>query len=305
MKRLWVPAIACCVLFSGCASPDHEAPAAPPVPEAPAAPPVPEAPAEEHPPAASDMGGGGVDQLLADEVEPAEEPEVVTRLRREVQERPEDPEALRRLALALSSIGSSDEAVQHAERAVALAPDDERVLFSLGIVYSAARRLKDADEAYERVLKLDPQDARAMNNRGNVALRRGDEAGAIAWYRRAVEAEPEYLQARHKLAGVLKYYGHLEEAYEVYETIVDTDSGDPRERQLQMDSLYNMGAINLAWNKPELAEEQLARVVLTVPAHRFAHYARGQALLELGRSDEAQQELQTHLRILHASGEGM
>ena len=95
------------------------------------------------------------------------------------------------------------------------------------------------------------------------------------------------------------------QAYETYETIVETISDDPRGLQIQMDSLYNLGAINLQWNRPELAEKQLARVVLTVPGHRFAHYARGQALLELGRHEEAQQELQTHLRVLHASGEGM
>jgi Flp pilus assembly protein TadD len=253
------------------------------------------------------MSGGTsstVEQLTADEIEPAPVTEALTRLRKAVEDAPQDPEAHRRLGLALRSTGRPDEAVRYAERAAELAPDDPAMLFSLGLVYSANRRLLDADASYRRVLEIVPDHAKAANNLGNIALRRGNESGAIDWYRQAVDSEPGYVQARHKLAGVLKYYGHLKQAYEVYETIVTTTAPNPREKKLQIDSLYNMGAINLSWSKPELAEEQLARVVLTVPRHRFAHYARGQALLELGRHDEAQQELQAHLNILHASGEG-
>ena len=34
------------------------------------------------------------------------------------------------------------------------------------------------------------------------------------------------------------------------------------------------------------------------PDHRNAHYAYGQALLQLGRPEQAQREFETHMRIL-------
>ena len=54
----------------------------------------------------------------------------------------------------------------------------------------------------------------------------------------------------------------------------------------------------------ELAEQLLARVIRVVPNHRSAHYARAQALIHLGREEEAQHELQVHMNVLVASGEG-
>jgi len=289
MKRLWVLAIAawvCC----GCASSENDASV--------------DALPSEAPP--GDMGGSStaVDEFLADESEPTPEPAALTRLREIVEQDSEDAQAQRRLGVALKSIGRVDEALTHLKRAAELSPDDPGILLSLGIFYSSQRRFDDADTSYRRVLAIVPDHAKALNNLGNIALRRGNETGAIEWYRQAVEAEPEYVRARHKLAGVLRYYGHLRQAYDVYETIMATSPVEARDKQLLMDSLYNMAAINLTWNQAELAEEQLTRVVLTVPNHRSAHYARAQALLELGREDEAQQELQTHLRVLHASGEG-
>jgi Flp pilus assembly protein TadD len=305
MKRLMVLALACLIGY-GCGSPETTEDHARPEP-APSEAPASTGPSDAAPPESGDMGGhasAAVEQLLSDEAEPAAESEGLTRLRETVAEHPSDPQAHRRLGVALKSVGREGEALQHLERAADLAPDDPGVLLSLGIGYSGSRRLDEAEATYRRILAVEPGHSMALNNLGNIALRRGDESGATSWYRQAVEADPEYLRARHKLAGVLKYYGHLAEAYGIYERIQEMTPSGQREQHAQIDSLYSMGSINLSWNKPELAEQQLARVVRIVPTHRSAHYARAQALLVLGRHEEAQQELQMHLRILHASGEG-
>ena len=68
--------------------------------------------------------------------------------------------------------------------------------------------------------------------------------------------------------------------------------------------LYAMGAINLAREEYELAERQFSRVVRSAPNHRSAHWSRAQALIQLGRQDEAQQELQLHMQIRHSMGQG-
>jgi len=102
----------------------------------------------------------------------------------------------------------------------------------------------------------------------------------------------------------LRYHGRDDEAYPLFDEIARRIGADPQGRKALSDSLYNMGAINLARNKPELAEAQLAQAVLANPGHRSAHYAHAQALTRLGREAEAQQELERHLKVLHASGEG-
>jgi len=263
--------------------------------------------ANRAPAGASDMGRPGAidaERLASEgEDEPRESGDLAA-LREAAERAPDDPQAHRRLGLALRRVRRDDEALQHLERAAELAPDDADVLLSLGIAYSAVQRAADAEATYRQILKSSPGHAKAHNNLGNVALRRGDEDAAIESYRRAVEADPQYLSAMHKLADLLKYRGLNDEAYAIYERILELKPSDPRERLTLVESLYGLGSINLARERFELAEQQLAQVVRFVPNHRSAHWARAQALIQLGRDDEAQQELQAHVRILQATPEG-
>ena len=225
-------------------------------------------------------------------------------LKAAVEKQPNDAAARRRLGSALRSAGRTAEAIEQLERAAELAPDGAEILLGLGTAYSSAGRFDDAEAAYLRILKSSPDHAMALNNLGNIALRRGDEDGAVNWYRQAVEVDPEYLGAKHKLAEALKYYGHFEEAYPVYEGILEMTPTGPRDQTILLNSLYSLGSINLSWNKHDLAEKQLTRVVQLAPNHRSAHYALAQVLTQLGRDEDAQRELKIHMRVLQAAGEG-
>ena len=57
-------------------------------------------------------------------------------------------------------------------------------------------------------------------------------------------------------------------------------------------------ATDLTRQEYETAEKQLAQVVRIMPHHRSAHWARAQALIQLGRNEEAQEELQAHVGTL-------
>ena len=236
--------------------------------------------------------------------EPAPKGVDVGSLRKAIEEDPSDFESHRRLGIVLRRSGEEDKGLVYLEKAAELAPDNVEPLLSLGIAYSRMGRLAEAETTYKRIVELDPSHAKAINNLGNIALRQGQELQATALYRRAVEADPEYLLAMHRLAGVLKYYGQFEEAYPLYEKILEFEPSFPAEESAIVDSLYNLGWINLSWKNYELAEEQLTRVVRGTPHHRSAHYARAQALIQLGRHEESQRELELHMRILIASGEG-
>jgi tetratricopeptide (TPR) repeat protein len=246
----------------------------------------------------------GADDDAAASVEPAEGGTDLESLRQAVERDAGDAQAHRRLGLALRRSGQHDEGLRHLARAAELAPRDADLLLTLGIAYSAEHRLAEAESTYRKVLEIEPQHPKALNNLGNVAMRAGDEEAAIAWYRRAVEADPAYFTALHQLADLLKYHGRFDEAYPLYERILGLAPSNPRERIAMVESLYGMGSINLARNRHELAEQQLAQVLSNIPNHRSAHWARAQALLGLGREAEAQEELARHLGVLHAMGEG-
>lgn len=250
------------------------------------------------------MASSAMDKLLAEPTEPTPAGTTVDTLRAAVEVAPDDAEAHRKLGLVLRHTAAGDEALAHLERAVELAPHSVRALMSLGITYSSRRRLADAEAIYLRILEASPEHPKALNNLGNLALRRGDEEDSTAWYLRAVEANPDYLLAQHKLAGVYEYFGHLDRAYPVYERVLELAPQTPAETFAFVDSLYKLGSINLTREEYELAERLLARVIQIVPDHRSAHYARAQALTQLGRGEEALHELQVHMNVLVASGEG-
>lgn len=222
----------------------------------------------------------------------------ITSLRRDLEQRPDDPEVHRLLGIALRRSGKTDEAIRYLEQAVELASDDVSCLLSLSVAYSSGRRPEQAEATYNRLLAVSPKHPKALNNLGNIAIRRGDEQLAIELYRRAVEADGQYVMARLRLARLLRLYGRYEEATGVLRKLVTLEPSTPQDQQAIFDGLYLLGAVELALGNPEEADRILSEALGKVPNHEMAHYARAQALTQLGRQAEAEQELQIHMRLL-------
>ena len=70
------------------------------------------------------------------------------------------------------------------------------------------------------------------------------------------------------------------------------------EQAARSDSLYQIAAIEVALGNNEQAEQILARLLEFIPDHSKAHYTRGQALMQLGRDDEARLEFERHTALL-------
>jgi len=242
------------------------------------------------------------DRLPAAQAEP--EPAVIVELREALEASPEDAITLRRLGVALARVDKHEEGLEYIQRSIKIAPDDTTTILALGVANSTLGNLDDAIEAYHRVLELEADNAKALNNLGNIFLRRGQQEEAIGWYRKAVTAKPDYIVAYHKLGEVLAYIGRSEEAYAAYEKVLKLRPTSAREHHAFVDSMFSMGKLNVSMKNFDLAERQLAQVLRNVPQHRSAHYARAQALMQLGRMEEAQQELDSHMKILHSTGEG-
>lgn len=221
----------------------------------------------------------------------------IDRLERVLEQRPLDGEAHYRLGLALRGAKRRPDSVLHFEKAVEIGPATRERLLDLAVAYSDVSRFTDAESVYERVFAIAPQDADAYHNLANIAVRRGDLTKAVPLFRKAIAINPRYLHAYYVLGHTLKMLGRPDEAYEAYAKVLELDPADEREQLARVDALYQIATIDLARGDDARAERRLGEVIRAVPDHRSAHWGRAQALLRLGRSEEARIEIQTHARV--------
>ena len=184
------------------------------------------------------------------------------------------------------------------EAATALAPDSADLFFDLGIARSSMQDWAGALAAYRRVLELDPGNARAHNNIGNVQLRRGEYEEAAASYRRAVELEPDYLLSLYHLGWVARQLSRHEEAERAFSRCLELTATRPRERQLQEDARFYLGALRFRARDFPAAAALMEQVLSVRPNHLEAHYYVGQAYLRTGRTDEARRHLEIHKQLI-------
>lgn len=223
-------------------------------------------------------------------------PDVPAELRAAVESAPDDAAARRALAIALHEVGRHDEAVEQFERLVETNPT-RRPLLDLALAYGSAGRDEQAAATYDRILALSPEDPIALHNLGNIARRRGDDRGAIDYYGRAVAADPGYLLAHYHLGQVLERLERFEPAYRAYERVLQIEPADGEDLLAADDALYHLAVIDLRMGAVERAAAYLAQVIEADPGHPTAHHDYGEALMKLGRREEAVAQFDLHMRL--------
>jgi cytochrome c-type biogenesis protein CcmH len=113
-------------------------------------------------------------------------PQLAAALRSFAAQRPNDPEPLRRLALADMALGDADGAAHALRQAAAIAPGRADLLAPLGeiLVLKAGGKVDpDAQAIFRRVLSLDPASPTARYFLGRAAIAAGDANGGLATWR--------------------------------------------------------------------------------------------------------------------------
>lgn len=121
---------------------------------------------------------------------------------------PDHVEPMRLLALLRESRGQRNEAVALLHSALGRQPDDALLHNTLGVVQANAGEAEAARASFERAFALDPQSA-ACENLARMRLDAGDRAGARALFADALQRAPHCLQARLRLAGLLRAAGEF------------------------------------------------------------------------------------------------
>lgn len=162
------------------------------------------------------FGGGSPQQQETAGPTPQEQ---IEQTRSQLQENPENPELIKRLAFLYIQTGDLDQAVATLEEGREVAPDDPDIPLILGQVYQqqAANNPDRADElnrragdAYAAAAEMEPGNAQAHLAAGDAYSAAGEESRAIEHWNRYLELEPEGEQAeqiRQQISDLLRSGG--------------------------------------------------------------------------------------------------
>ena len=215
---------------------------------------------------------------------------------------PADPQAHRRLAIALHRSGRREEAIDHFEVLVQLKPAGQH-LIELGVAYTSVSRLEEAEATFRKALDETPGHPTILHHLASLARNQGDTASAAELYRQALDSDPDYLMARFHLAETQWLSQQFREAYRNYEQVLELEPKNALELQTVNQALFQLASLDLQMGATERSVEFFEVLVERAPEHPKAHRMLGEALLKLGRNEEAKSEFETHRRLVTQSQE--
>ncbi len=161
---------------------------------------------------------GGSSGAQEDQQQTTSSREQITQAQQELEEDPENPKIIRRLAGLYIQNGQTDEAAEVLERGREVAPDDPVIPLYLGQAYERdAQAQTDADarqttykqagDAYAVAAELQPEKPQAYLAAGQAYEQAGDKGRAIQYWNDYLELEPGGEQAdavKERIASLLE-----------------------------------------------------------------------------------------------------
>ena len=191
--------------------------------------------------------------------------------------------------LALQRAGKLAEAVAAYDEALAFAPGTLAALVNKGVVLRLLGRPAEAMACYWQALALDSAGVEPWLNAGNALLdlQRDDEARVVL--KVALQRAPTSAEPWLAIATALQHRNQMPTAEACLRRAVALAPDHPPAR-LRL-------AASLASDQPESALAEFAVAQKLAPAEPSAHSGQGQALISLGRLDEAEPCLRRALAL--------
>jgi Flp pilus assembly protein TadD len=190
--------------------------------------------------------------------------EAIQHVRRAIELRPDYPEALYNLGIALTQDGAYDEAGEALTRALEMNPANAHVHNSMGIVRMNQTRWEDALMSFLQAIRLKADLPSAHFNAGNalVELRRTEEA--LAAFHEAVRLDPKFADAFNSLGNALREADRLDESIEAFEQALQLRPGFA-------EAYNNLGIALARQNRYELAIKNYEKALELRPHYAAAH----------------------------------
>jgi tetratricopeptide (TPR) repeat protein len=204
-----------------------------------------------------------------------------------IEERFLDAYSFLRAGMANERTGNYAGAVRAYERGLLVAPDNVELLNAAGFALFQQGESQKATAALEKALAVDPKHWKAHNNMALAAIDLGELELAEAHYRESLAIEPQPA-IYNDLGFVLERQGLAEEAAELYRKSLELDPGSAPAH-------YNLGAYELRRGEHAAAERDFRAALEAKPSGALGpatHRKLAELLTQLGRSDEARDELE-------------
>ena len=175
--------------------------------------------------------------------------------------------------------------VQKAYDLVLAHPQDAAANGKLGMVLHAHDLPTEAEVCYRRAHLLDPSSFRWTYYLGIVQVDQRNCGAAIPTFVEALRLSPNHLAAQLRMGECLLVSSQWDDAGKLYQKIV-------RDHPDNAEAYYGLGRVRAARDDFAGATESLRKACELFPKFAAAHFAMARAYRRLGKSQEAQQEIE-------------
>jgi tetratricopeptide (TPR) repeat protein len=171
--------------------------------------------------------------------------------------------------------------------ALEAAPADVRANADLAMVTHAYDQYAAAQILYDRAARLEPSDFRWPYYLGALRAQQGDLEAAVEAFQKAAAINEGYMPLQRRLADAYLELNRLDEAWEIYDALLDKNPDDPAAR-------YGAGRVQALRGDSSAAVENLLEAIRLIPDYGAAHYELSLAYRDLGETEKARMHLERH-----------
>ena len=162
-------------------------------------------------------------------------------------------------------------------------PRDAQTHYSRGLMHMDLLNLPTAEEQLRRAVELSPTHADALFWLADLLLDGGRADEALGYFERLCRLRPDDLTAAVGQASCLRCVGRSAEARELLERVLTVSANN--------EALVELANLDIEDGDYESARARVEPAVKANPQHKDLRYVYGIALRNLGRMDEAREQL--------------
>src|SRR5579863_1281661 len=188
--------------------------------------------------------------------------------------------------------GRFRDAISYLQRALQANPNDREALRAMAHALTELNQFFQAEKMLRSLVESDTKDGESWYYLGLLLYRNGYFGTALGALEHALIAQPDNLRARIYRAVSLAKVGRAQEAMTAFRKLASEPAAaqDPDCLVVYAELLYTTG-------QPELALEQLDKAVAATPQAPIAHFWRARVLLHLGRVADAGQAAERSVQL--------
>ena len=198
------------------------------------------------------------------------------------------------LALASQRLNKINESIEWLEKAARRQPEHPEIYKLLGVNYALGGMLKESEKSFRRSVELDPKNWELHYLLGRSLYEADDLKSAEEAFQRAIEQSPSSVKTWTALGQVQERLHDQVMAEESYRKALQLCGSQARECAWPM---LQMGFLTERRKGVREAEPFFRRAATARPDWAKTHFYLGKALVALGDLRNAQEELETAVRL--------